>query len=101
MLKDVKSKRITAMIAMAAVLFVMLFSAIYISKHADHKCEGERCPVCAVMEQCENNIKNIEAIASLVAVAFCLGLSVYKSEKYVIVTYSDYSLISQKVRMNN
>ena len=101
MLQNTKSKRITAWIALVAVVFVMLFSVIYISQHADHECTGAECPVCAVMEQCGNNIKNIGTIIVAVAAVFFLCLSIKKSVQYVITVCPDYSLISQKVRMNN
>ena len=101
MLQNIKSKRITAWIALVAVIFVMLFSVIYISKHADHECTGAECPVCAVMEQCGNNIKNIGTIIVAVAAVFFQCLSIKKSVQFVSAVCPDYSLISQKVRMNN
>ena len=101
MLQNIKSKRITAWIALVAVVFVMLFSVLYISYHADHECTGADCPVCAVMEQCGNNIKNIGTIIVAVAAVFFLYLSIKKSVQFVSAVCPDYSLISQKVRMNN
>lgn len=101
MLQNIKSKRITAWIAMAAVVLVMLFSVIYISKHADHECTGAECPVCAVMEQCGSNIKTIGTFVAVAVAVFFLDLFIQKSVQYVIPVYSFYSLISQKVRMNN
>lgn len=100
MLQNITSKRITAWIALAAVVLVMLFSVIYVSQHADHECTGAECPVCAVLEQCGNNIKNIGAIVVAIIAAFFLCVSIQKSVQYVISTYSDDSLISQKVRLN-
>lgn len=101
MLQNTKSRRITALIALIAVFFVMLFSVLYISQHADHECTGADCPVCAVMEQCSNNIKNIGTIIVAIAVAIFLCLFIQKSVQYVITVCPEYSLISQKVRMNN
>lgn len=101
MMQNGRLKRITAWIVMVAVVFVILFSVIYISQHADHECTGTDCPVCAVMEQFSNNIKNIGTIIIVIAAVFFLCLSIQKSVQYVITVCSDYSLISQKVRMNN
>lgn len=101
MLQNVNFKRITAWIAMAAVVFVMLFSVIYIPKHADHKCTETECPVCAVIHQCENNIKNIGTVAATLVTAFFLCLSIQKGLQYISTVCSNDSLISQKVRMNN
>ena len=101
MMQNVKLKRITAWIAMAAVVFVMLFSVLYIHTHANHECTGADCPVCAVMEQCSNNIKNIGTIIVAIVAAFFLCLSIPKSVQFVFAVCPDCSLISQKVRMNN
>ena len=101
MLQNNKLKRITAWTALVVVLFVMLFSVIYISQHADHKCTDAECPVCAVIEQCGNNIKNIGDIVVAIVTAVFLYLSIQKSVQYVIAVCPDFSLISQKVRMNN
>ena len=101
MLQNIKSKRITAWIALIAVVCVMLFSVTYISQHVDHECTGAECPVCAVMEQCSNNIKNIGSIIVTIAVVFFLCLSIKKSVQFVSAVCPDYSLISQKIRMNN
>ena len=100
MLQNIKSKRITAWIALIAVVCVMLFSVIYISKHADHECTGTECPICAVMEQCGNNIKNIGTIIVAIVATFFLCVSSQKSVQYAITKYSDDSLISRKVRLN-
>lgn len=101
MLQKTNSKRITAWIALVAVLFVMLFSVLYISQHADHECTGADCPVCAVMEQCSNNIKNIGTIVVAIIAALFLCLSILKCVQFVCAVSPNYSLISQKVRMNN
>ena len=101
MMQKSRLRRITAWIAMMAVLFVMLLSFLYVSQHIDHDCTGEDCPICAEMMTCANNIRSIGALVVTIAVAFCLCLSVKKSMHYVTAVYSDCSLISQKVRMNN
>ena len=100
MLQNTKFKRISAWIAMVAILFVMFFSVIYISQHADHECTGADCPICAVLEECENNINNIGTIIAALATSLFLCLSIQKSVQYVITVCPDYSLISQKVRLN-
>lgn len=101
MLQNITLRRITAWIAMVAVVFVMLFSAIYLPKHADHKCTDAECPVCALIHQCENNIKNIGTIVVAIVTAIFLCLSIQKGMQYIVNVCSDFSLISQKVRMNN
>lgn len=99
-MQNIKTRKLTAWIAAIAILGVMLFSTIFISQHIEHECTGEECPVCAFMVQCENNINSIGAMIVIVLAAFFLGLSILKSMQHIITTYSKYSLISQKVRLN-
>ncbi len=101
MLQNNRSKKITAWIALVAVVFVMLFSVIYISQHADHECTDAECPVCAVMELCWNNIKNIGNMIVAIVTSFFLCLPIQKSVQPVIAVCSYFSLISQKIRLNN
>lgn len=101
MLHNTTIKRITAWIAMVAVACVMLFSAIFIPNHLDHDCTGEDCPVCAVIMQCTNNIHNLVNIAFTATTILSVGLFFQKILQYAYTVFSDCSLISQKVRMNN
>ena len=100
-MQNTKMKKITAWIAMLAVVCVMLFSVVYISQHTNHDCTGNDCPVCAVLEQCESSIKNIGTAAILIAAICFLCLSIQKSAQYHDTVCFCCSLISQKVRMNN
>lgn len=99
---SIKEKRITAWIAMAAIVFVMLFSVIYISQHSDHECTGAECPVCAVMEECAAHIKSVGTAVVFIAIVIFLSLSAQQRRQYPNDTaVFCCSLISQKVRMNN
>lgn len=94
-------KKPVAFIVMIAVLFVMLFSCFYLSCQADHQCADTDCPVCAMIGQCINNLKQIgEAVVLSVCLsAFCVAFLLIKGAYNFDV--SDNSLLSQKVRMNN
>ncbi len=94
-------KQITVWIAIVAVLFVMLFSTAYISHHTEHNCTGEDCPVCAVIAQCTNNLRSIEAIIVAVIIELLLCKSIQEKYKCTDIKVFSCSLISQKVRMNN
>lgn len=83
-----------------ATVIVVLFSNIYIIHHADHECSGADCPVCAVIEMCENNIKNAGLIATVAVIALFVHLSSKKGVQYFCTDCPEYSLISQKVRIN-
>lgn len=101
MLRNSRLKKITAWTAMAAVVFVMLFSVLFISRHVHHECTGEDCPVCAEMMQCSDNVKNISMTVVVATTVFLSCQSVRKKIQRVMAVYSTGSLISQKVRMNN
>ena len=47
-----KRKRIISLVVAAAVLFVMLYSALYIAAEANHDCVGENCPICYQINVC-------------------------------------------------
>ena len=47
-----KKKRIISLVVAAAVLFVMLYSALYIAAEANHDCVGENCPICYQINVC-------------------------------------------------
>ena len=46
-------KRIIAILLAATVLFVMLYSALFIAAEADHDCVGENCPICYQINVCQ------------------------------------------------
>ena len=96
-----KNIRIIALLAAFAVLFVMLFSKAYISHHIHHECTGDECPICIVMAQCANNLKNIGTIAIFIAISLFLCSINQESRRCVNTAGFFDSLISQKVRMNN
>ena len=100
MMQSNSMRKTTAWVAMIATVLVMLFSCIFISNHVNHECTGHDCPVCAVVSQCENNLKTIGAV-----IAVCIGLFLFvqvaKAENILDLAFVADSLISQKVRMNN
>ncbi len=54
-----KQKRLAALLVAAAVLFIMLFSALYIAAEVHHDCTGEDCRVCTLICLCQNALKNL------------------------------------------
>ncbi len=100
MMQSRSNRQIPAWIAIVAVLFVMLFSALYISMHADHDCTGDECPICAEMVLCVNNIKNIGTFVVAVSACVFLVFSFQEIGKCKDAVEFSCSLISQKVRIN-
>lgn len=101
MMQNLKSRRITAWVAMLATVFVMLFSGIYLAEHAEHNCTGNDCPICAVINQCSNNLKTIGTAAIIASASLFVFPLLQGSVLAVSKIVSCNSLFSQKVRMNN
>ena len=95
-----RSSRITAWVALLATVFVMLFSMIYISEHAEHDCTGSECPICIVMQQCSNNLKTIGTAVAVVSISLFLFKHIVKEKCIKSGAFSCNSLISQKVRFD-
>lgn len=64
-----KKNRFLAVLLTAAVVFVMLFSVLFIAMEADHDCTGEDCPICYQISVCENTLKSVGQVVLLVVLA--------------------------------
>lgn len=101
MIKNRRFNRMIALVVMVATVLVILFSTVFLVKHAHHHCCGEDCPVCAVMLQCSNNLRSIGTAIFFVAIGVYLFTSLLKKVYLGEDINLGNSLISQKVRMNN
>lgn len=97
-----KYKSIIALVAVLATVFLVHFSNLYISEHAGHKCEDQaHCPVCAVINLCDTNLKTI-GTGLILAAAITLIFSFVLSEAVNYVYQSvQTTLVSQKVRLDS
>ncbi len=94
-------KRIAAGIMGLMMLIIVLFSAFFIAAEADHDCTGEDCPVCACIQQCENTLRGIgdgtaAQLSAVVPVFFLLFFAAL-----FVAEFSQETLITRKVRLNN
>lgn len=93
--------RISIAVMGFAMLFVVLFSAVFVSVETFHDCDGNDCPICACLQQCEKNLEQLGGgltglLIGLVAVT--LFASIIEAS-YDIILHS--TPVSQMVRMNN
>lgn len=99
--RNVKSKKIVAAILGMSMLFVLLFSLFYILAEANHDCAGEDCPICACIQQCEHNIRQMgtgiitQVVFALFAVFFVRTVEVWETNIPAA------TLVTQKVRLNH
>ncbi len=96
-----KSKKITAGIIIFMMFFVVLFSAFFIATEANHHCEDENCPICALIAMCEHTLRQagdgaVRLITVLFPISFIL-IAVFLQE----TGRQQETLISKKVRLNN
>lgn len=96
-----KVLRITAGIMGVMMLFIVLFSAFYIAAEADHDCCGEDCPICACIHQCENILRGIGDGAAVQSAAVAPVILILFAAAFVIAAFSQDTLVSRKVRLNN
>ena len=100
--RNTKFKRILALVAILATVFVVLVSGSVISKNAGHHCnDQEHCPICSLILQCEQNIKTIGS--GLIAVATVVFISMSMAELVTAFEYQSVqtTLVSQKVRLDS
>lgn len=96
-----KHKRIAAAFLAAAMLLVMLGSALFIVEESGHDCIGEGCSVCFQLSVCRNALKNLclavfaAAMAAGVPYALSMGADTRQEPD------SSYTLVTMKVKLSN
>lgn len=95
------AKRTTALLLAAAVLFGMLFSAVFIASEAGHDCSGAECTICEAITVCTVLLKTAVFTATvLFAVAACgTGLS-RKSTAYT-AAYAVHTPVTLKTKLSD
>ena len=84
-----------------ALLFVALFSVLFVGEKLGHRCEGEHCPICVSIQQAERVLDQIGGgVLGLVLLAFVPRLSDSPSPVYTFA-FSPITLVGAKVRLNN
>ncbi len=102
MRRTVGFNRILSMVALFAIVFVVLFSASFISNNLGHHCDDQdHCPVCTFIIQCQQNIKTIGT--GLIAAASVIFISTVLTEVAITFEYQSVqtTLVSQKVRLDS
>lgn len=96
-----KPNRIQAGIMAFMVLFVVLFSTFFIAVEANHECHCHDCPICTCIQQCEQALHSIgTGLVSQLSVIIPI-LFFIVSVVICVRRFSQDTLVSYKVRMNN
>ncbi|SDB15379.1 hypothetical protein SAMN02910298_00829 [Pseudobutyrivibrio sp. YE44] len=102
MSKNKSFNRIIALVAILATVFLMHFSDLYISEHANHHCnDSDSCPVCTMLVQCQSNLKTLSSGLSLVVVALFVVAAVLVEASNFDYQSIQTTLVSQKVRLDS
>ena len=94
--------RKTGTMALTTLLvFVMLFSLVFVIAEADHDCSGEDCPVCEIIAIVSDTTKGLFLIGSvaLIFATILVGIG-----KLIFIENKDrtvFSPISLKVKLSN
>ena len=95
-----KARRILAGVLGLALLLALVLCALCIAAEADHDCTGEDCPVCALVHQCENLLRQFGAAAAATALIAAAALLCVSAASYAC-TVCRVTPVSRKVRLNN
>lgn len=95
------SLRTTAILMIFVVLMFLMLSVFFIAHEADHDCTGEDCPVCALIQMCEDSLRHLvngapAAAAAVLCISLILVMQFCMNDGIIISTP-----VSRKTRLNN
>ena len=92
----------TLVLGMAALMLcVLVLSFVFVAVEADHDCAGGDCPICMLIQQCEQTIRSIGggfslAGFSILLISFCVASVLMRC-----ISILCYTPVSFKTRLNN
>ena len=96
-----KKKKVIAVFLTVALLFVMLYSALFIAAEADHDCVGENCPICYQINVCQNALKNLSLAVCAAVFAAALPYTLCRGISVCADYAQSYTLVSLKVKLSD
>ena len=94
--------RILSVVAILATVLVVFFSSSVISENVNHHCnDEEHCPVCALILQCEQNIKTIGSGLIIAVVSAMIAKVMADTVAFYEYQSVQTTLVSQKVRLDS
>ena len=93
-------KRILSAALAVSVLFVVLYSVIFIAAESHHDCIGENCPICLQIQNCENTLKTLSSAAAVTAVSAILYATFFIIKTYNTRPFVSATPISLKVKLS-
>lgn len=94
-------KKIASLLLITILFLVVMLSTFFIANEIHHHCDGDECPICILIEQCENTLKQIKyGFVNYYKFALFLLIISIVHISHIFYLIED-SLVSQKIRMNN
>jgi len=99
--KNNNVRRVLAAILAVVLVFVVLFSTIYIVKEHHHECHGAECPICHNILRCVQFLNQISTglihLSISVATVMIISVILPRGDE----NFSRPTLVSNKVRLDN
>lgn len=93
---------ITARLIAVVIALTLMLSIVFLVREADHKCTGEGCPICALMGQCEENIRLLGSGIAVMALDISLRFDFLKDRQHCYLIFLAFAtLVTQYIRMND
>ena len=96
-----RNRRRTAMLLAAVLVTLLMLSAAAIAVEAQHECAGENCPVCALIRTAAGRFKEFGGASAVFAALCFVALLFALSPFFPYRPAFSFSLITDKVRLNN
>ena len=93
------NNRILAWVAVLATVLCVLLSVLFIRENLNHHCDGEDCPICQLMLQCEKQLDSMDCVVVVAAVSVFYALIQQVVDATDACVWAN-SLISRKVRLD-
>lgn len=83
------------------LIFVLMGSAFYVAAEAGHECTDADCPICLSIEACESMLRQADNGVLPLAVSLVISISLILAGTKAVSNFSQESLVSMKIRMND
>ncbi len=91
--------RAISVVTAITIIFVLLFSVIYIAAEANHDCIGENCPICEQMAICQQHLQELSGGAALLIIELFAFFPLYVLSAKPVGFQRLFTLITLKVKL--
>ncbi|MCR5328407.1 MAG: AraC family transcriptional regulator [Saccharofermentans sp.] len=98
--KNSTFKKVLAAVTAASLLSFILLAGIFIILEAGHDCEGEDCPVCECIEQCQATLHQLSAAIKTQGAVLLVFPVLITGSIHLTGVFNKENPVSDKVRLN-